>query len=341
MPDMSDASISFPILGDKFVLSFKPYFTLFGWDFHWYGILIALGFLLAAIYAFKRAKQFGLNDDNIVDLLLYAVPIGVVGARLYYVIFIDWSFKGSILDNLLRFIKIWEGGLAIYGGIIFAFLGALLFTKIKKVKFGAIADVGGLGLLIGQAVGRWGNFVNRECYGYKTNVPWKMGLTNEYGTFYYHPTFLYESLWNILGFILLHFYSKKRKYDGEVFIMYLGWYGLGRLFIEGLRQDSLYLFGTSLRVSQVVALLCLIISVALLLYHKIGKTHDPDELWVNRDMIKESEPAEPLEDEEEDEELSDVYKALTKSAEPEDTVDSGEETAAEAGEDEESDSGAK
>lgn len=168
-----------------------------------------------------------------------------------------------------------------------------------------------------------------------------MGLTNEYGTFYYHPTFLYESLWNILGFILLHFYSKKRKYDGEVFIMYLGWYGLGRLFIEGLRQDSLYLFGTSLRVSQVVALLCLIISVALLLYHKIGKTHDPDELWVNRDMIKESEPAEPLEDEEEDEELSDVYKALTKSAEPEDTVDSGEETAAEAGEDEESDSGAK
>lgn len=338
---MSDASISFPILGDKFVLSFKPYFTLFGWDFHWYGILIALGFLLAAIYAFKRAKQFGLNDDNIVDLLLYAVPIGVVGARLYYVIFIDWSFKGSILDNLLRFIKIWEGGLAIYGGIIFAFLGALLFTKIKKVKFGAIADVGGLGLLIGQAVGRWGNFVNRECYGYKTNVPWKMGLTNEYGTFYYHPTFLYESLWNILGFILLHFYSKKRKYDGEVFIMYLGWYGLGRLFIEGLRQDSLYLFGTSLRVSQVVALLCLIISVALLLYHKIGKTHDPDELWVNRDMIKESEPAEPLEDEEEDEELSDVYKALTKSAEPEDTVDSGEETAAEAGEDEESDSGAK
>jgi phosphatidylglycerol:prolipoprotein diacylglycerol transferase len=255
MPDMSDATISFPILGEKFILDFKPYFVLFGWKFYWYGIIIALGFLLAVIYAFKRAKQFGLNDDNIVDLLIYAVPIGVVGARLYYVVFYDWSFKGSLWENIVRIVNIREGGLAIYGGVIFAFIGALIFSRVKKVKLGAVADISGLGLLIGQAVGRWGNFVNREAFGYKTSVPWKMGLTNQYGTFYYHPAFLYESLWNVLGFILLHFYSKRRKFDGEVFIMYLGWYGLGRLYIEGLRQDSLFLFGTQLRVSQLVALI--------------------------------------------------------------------------------------
>lgn len=312
---MSQATISFPILGDSFKLDFKPYFTLFGLDIHWYGIIIALGFLLAVIYAFKRSKQFGLTEDNIVDLLIYAVPIGIVGARLYYVVFYDWSFEGSLWDNIVRIVNIREGGLAIYGGIIFAFIGALVFSKVKKVKLGPVADISGLGLLIGQAVGRWGNFVNREAYGYKTSVPWKMGLTNQYGTFYYHPTFLYESLWNILGFILLHFYSKKRKFDGEVFIMYLGWYGLGRLYIEGLRQDSLYLFGTQLRVSQIVALICLVISLALILYNRIGKVHEPDELYVNRDQAPMEEDSEPLiMQEEEEEDLSDIYNTLAGSS---------------------------
>lgn len=315
MPDMSEATITFPFLGEKFTLDFKSYFTLFGWKFHWYGIIIALGFLLASIYAFKRSKQFGLSDDNIVDLLLYAVPIGVIGARLYYIIFYDWSFQGSLWENILRIVNIREGGLAIYGGIIFAFIGALIFSKVKKVKLGAVADIAGLGLLIGQAVGRWGNFVNREAFGYKTGVPWKMGLTNQYGTFYYHPTFLYESLWNVLGFILLHFYSKKRKFDGEVFIMYLGWYGLGRLYIEGLRQDSLFLFGTQLRVSQLVAIICVIGALALLLYNRIGKTHEPEELFVNRDLAPQEDASETLiAQEEEDEELSDIYKTLANSA---------------------------
>ena len=315
MPDMSDATISFPILGEKFILDFKPYFVLFGWKFYWYGIIIALGFLLAVIYAFKRAKQFGLNDDNIVDLLIYAVPIGVVGARLYYVVFYDWSFKGSLWENIVRIVNIREGGLAIYGGVIFAFIGALIFSRVKKVKLGAVADISGLGLLIGQAVGRWGNFVNREAFGYKTSVPWKMGLTNQYGTFYYHPAFLYESLWNVLGFILLHFYSKRRKFDGEVFIMYLGWYGLGRLYIEGLRQDSLFLFGTQLRVSQLVALICVIGSLALLLYNRIGKNHEPDELYVNRHLASRVEDSETLpEQKEEDQELSDIYNTLIQKA---------------------------
>lgn len=320
---MSEAAISFPILGEGFSLDFKPYFTIFGWDFHWYGIIIAIGFLLAVIYALKRAPRFGLNEDNIIDLMIYSVPVAIVGARLYYVVFYEWSFEGSLWANLWRIIKIWEGGLAIYGGIIFAFFGALFFARSKKVKFGAVADIAALGLLIGQAVGRWGNFINREAYGYRTNVPWKMGLTNQYGTFYYHPTFLYESLWNILGFVLLHFYSKKRKFDGEVFVMYLGWYGLGRIYIESLRQDSLFLFGTGLRVSQVVALICIILSVVTLAYNRIGRTHEPEELWVNRDTLKDSAQSDPpiIIKEEVDEELSDVYRILTSSPDGDEETD--------------------
>jgi phosphatidylglycerol:prolipoprotein diacylglycerol transferase len=312
MPDMSDASISFPILGEKFSLDFKNSFTLFGWDFHWYGIIIAVGFLLAVLYAMKKSKRFGLNEDNIIDLLLYAVPIAFICLRLFYVAFSDWNFEGSFWDNLWRIIKVWEGGLAIYGGVIGGVIGALIFSKVKKIRLGPILDVGALGLLIGQAVGRWGNFINREAFGYKTNVPWKMGLTNEYGTFYYHPTFLYESLWNVLGFILLHFYTKKRKFDGEIFLMYLGWYGLGRLYIEGLRTDSLML--GSLRVSQIVALLCIVVSVAILVYNRVSKHHDPDDLWVNRETaLQDSDTGSTLDlidEQETDEDLSEAWEAL-------------------------------
>ena len=310
----SDAVITFPILGEGFSLSFKPYFTLFGWTFHWYGIIIAFGFLLAALYAFKRAKSFGLTEDNIVDMLIFTVPLAIIGARAYYVIFSYDEFRGDFWSIF----EIWNGGLAIYGGVIGALIGLLIYTKVKKVPFGPIADVGALGLLIGQAIGRWGNFVNREAYGERTDVPWRMGLTNEYGTFYYHPTFLYESLWNILGFVLLHFYSKKkRKFDGEIFLMYLVWYGIGRLYIEGLRTDSLYIPGTDLRVSQLVALACILVGGGLLLYHRIAKNHTPEELWVNRKEAAAEAMSEPEDTDASDQEadmdeaLQDAFRILS------------------------------
>ena len=200
---MQNATISFPLLGEGFKLDIKPYLEIGNFTIHWYGIIIAVGFLLGVIYAIKRSKEFGLTEDNIIDMLICAVPLAIIGARAYYVIFSWENYK----DNLVDVIKVWEGGLAIYGGIIGAVIGLIIFSKWRKIKVGAIADVGGLGLLIGQAIGRWGNFINREAYGVKTTVAWRMGLTNEYGTFYYHPCFLYESLWNIIGFVILHFYS--------------------------------------------------------------------------------------------------------------------------------------
>ena len=275
---MQNATISFPLLGENFKLDIKSYLEIGSFSVHWYGVIIAIGFLLAVIYAIKRSKEFGITEDNIIDLLICAVPLAVIGARAYYVIFSWENYK----DNLVDIIKVWEGGLAIYGGIIGAVVGLFIFSKWRKVKAGAMADLGGLGLLIGQAVGRWGNFINREAYGVKTTVAWRMGLTNQYGTFYYHPCFLYESLWNIIGFVILHFYSKKRKFDGEVFFLYLAWYGLGRAMIESLRTDSLYLFGSNLRVSQLVALLCVIGAVSAVLVIRM-RNPEPEDMWVNRD----------------------------------------------------------
>ena len=275
---MQNATISFPLLGDGFKLDIKPYLEIGNFTIHWYGIIIAVGFLLGVIYAIKRSKEFGLTEDNIIDMLICAVPLAIIGARAYYVIFSWENYK----DNLVDVIKVWEGGLAIYGGIIGSVIGLIIFSKWRKIKVGAIADVGGLGLLIGQAIGRWGNFINREAYGVKTTVAWRMGLTNEYGTFYYHPCFLYESLWNIIGFVILHFYSKKRKFDGEVFLLYLAWYGLGRALIESLRTDSLYLFGSSLRVSQLVALLCVIFGLGAVIVMRM-RNPEPEDMWVNRD----------------------------------------------------------
>lgn len=276
---MQNATISFPLLGEGFKLDIKSYLEIGSFRIHWYGIIIAIGFVLAVYYAIKRSKQFGLTEDNIIDMLICAVPLAIIGARAYYVIFSWEEYK----DNFVDVFKIWQGGLAIYGGVIGAVVGLFIFSKWKKVKVGAIADVGGLGLLIGQAIGRWGNFINREAYGVKTTVAWRMGLTNQYGTFYYHPCFLYESLWNIIGFVILHFYSKKRKFDGEVFLLYLAWYGLGRAMIESLRTDSLYLFGSNLRVSQLVALLCVIGGLGAVLFVRLSRNPEPEDMWVNRD----------------------------------------------------------
>ena len=271
-------TISFPGLG----LSFNPSrvaFSIGSKPIYWYGIIIAAGFLLAVYYAMKRADQFGLTQDNIIDMLICAVPLAIIGARAYYCLF-SWNLYK---DDPIRVLYIWEGGLAIYGGVIGAVIGLFLYTKVKKVKTSAMLDIGGLGLLIGQSIGRWGNFMNREAFGAQTNSFLRMGLTDANGaTIYVHPTFLYESVWNAIGLLILHFYSKRRKFDGQIFLMYLGWYGLGRMFIEGLRTDSLYVGSSNLRVSQLLAGICFLGVVIFLVYDKIFREHDPADLYVNQ-----------------------------------------------------------
>lgn len=271
-------AISFPNLG----ISVNPSpvaFSLFGKEIYWYGIIIAAGFVLATIYAMKRAKQFGLTEDHILDMLLAAVPVAILCARAYYCIFY-WDLYR---DNPISALYIWEGGLAIYGGVIGAVAAVAVFCKVKKLPLGPFVDIGGLGLLIGQMIGRWGNFMNREAHGAVTDSFLKMGIADAAGNVtYYQPTFLYESLWNLVGFILLHFYSKRRRFDGEVFLLYLAWYGLGRAWIEGLRTDSLYLFGTGIRVSQLLAIVSFAAAAAAIIVIYRKKKPQPEQLYVNR-----------------------------------------------------------
>lgn len=249
---------------------------IFGLSIHFYGIIIACGLLLAVVYGCKRCKQFGFSEDDLLDGVLFIVPFAILCARLYYCVF-EWD---SYKDNLISILYIWNGGLAIYGGVIGAAIGVLVFSKVKKIKVGAVLDLVAIGFLIGQAIGRWGNFFNREAFGAATDSFFKMGLFNRITQSweYYHPTFLYESLWNAAGFVLLHIFSKKRQYDGQVALGYVAWYGLGRTFIEGLRVDSLY-WG-NFRVSQMLAAVSCFAAVAVLMY-MMFRQHDPAKLQVN------------------------------------------------------------
>ena len=272
-------TVIFPGLGNISLEMNPVAFTLFGRGVAWYGIIIAAGFLLAALYVLRRAPSFGLNEDIVIDAMLWATPVAIICARAYYVTFNFDLYR----DDPLSMLYIWEGGLAIYGGVIGALLTLAVFCKVRHVKFGALADLGAMGLLIGQIIGRWGNFVNCEAHGGETTLPWRMVITYSPESadlaVGYHPTFLYESLWNLLGFVLIHFYSKKhRKFRGEICLMYITWYGLGRGFIEGLRTDSLYFFGTNMRVSQFVGFASFIVGLALLIYNWMFKVHDAEEV---------------------------------------------------------------
>jgi len=255
------SKIAFPAFGIE--IDPPKGFMLGPLDIRFYGIVIALGLMLAVIYGLKRKEQFGLTEDNILDGVLMIVPIAIVCARAYYCIF-SWK---EFAHDPISVLYIWNGGIAIYGGVIGAVLGVWLFCKWKKLKMGAVLDITVLGFLIGQSIGRWGNFFNREAVGFlgdKTDWFLRMGLFNTTtGAYeYFHPTFLYESLWNAIGFVVLHFLSKKRQYDGQVTLLYLFWYGLGRAMIEGLRMDSLYI--GPFRVSQLLAILtCLTAAVIL------------------------------------------------------------------------------
>ena len=291
--------ISFPNLG--ITVDPNPVaFTVFGKDIYWYGIIIALGFLLAVIYMMRRAPVFGLTQDDVLDEVLWAVPIGVICARLYYCIFY-WELYA---DNPISILYIWEGGLAIYGGVIGGAITILAVSRVKKIPTGVMLDVAAMGVLIGQIFGRWGNFMNREAHGTVTDSFFKMGLVDASGAVtYYHPTFLYESVWNLVGFLALHFLTKKRKFDGQIFLSYLTWYGLGRVWIEGLRTDSLYLFSTGIRVSQLVAALCVVIGGGALAFMLIKRKPDPAQLYVNQKAESEAEAAQADEEAEKPENL--------------------------------------
>lgn len=286
-------------------------FSILGKDFYWYGIIIAVGFLLGSYYAMRRSQQFGLTQDNIIDMLICAVPTAIICARAYYVIF-NWT---EYSQDPISVLYIWEGGLAIYGGVIGSVLAVTIFCKVKKIKVGAMLDIGGLGLLIGQCIGRWGNFINREAYGELCNNVFRMGLMGEDGKWVFvHPTFLYESAWNLLGFVLLHFFSKKhRKFDGQLFLLYLAWYGLGRGFIEGLRTDSLYFFSTGLRVSQFLGFASFIVCALVLFVQLVFKDHDPADMQVYKfnhpELVEAADVAAELTDETNEKEIENECEA--------------------------------
>lgn len=272
--------VSFPGLGiDNFHLN-PVAFEVFGLEVRWYGIFITLGMVVAFCYAIYRSKQEGFSVDNVLDMGLYIVIFGVLGARLYYVLMkLDLYIRPSrtLWENLLDMINIRGGGLAIYGGIIAGALTLYIYCRLQKRDWRRALDMVAPGVMIAQAMGRWGNFFNGEAYG--GIVPEKsllyflrMGLDpNELtsGMAYVHPTFLYESLWNILGFVLINvFLYKRKKFNGQIFLTYAAWYGFGRMFIEGLRTDSLYLGGgnSGIRVSQLVGFLCFVGGTALIVY---------------------------------------------------------------------------
>ena len=279
-------TISFPFFGIEIdpirVIEIGPL------SLHIYGILIGLGLLLAVLYGWRRSRQFGIKADDITDGVLCIVPFAIICARAYYCIF-EW--KEQFASDPISVLYIWNGGLAIYGGIIGAVIGVAVFCWFKKIKLPALLDLVLLGFLIGQSIGRWGNFFNREAFGAETDIFIRMGLQNSWTgvTTYHHPTFLYESLWNAAGFVILHFLSKKRQYDGQIALGYVLWYGLGRTFIEGLRTDSLY-WG-DFRVSQVLAGATAIVAAVTLFVLSIRK-HDPAKLFVNQVAAMEAETEE-------------------------------------------------
>ena len=275
-----DSSIIFPMLGDL-VLDPPSYFTVFGRNIYFYGVFIGCGFLLGIIYCSKKSASFGIKEDDLFDLMIWLIPLSIVGARLYFVLFRLDDYIGTPFIN---WIAVWEGGLAIYGGVIAGMLTIIVFCRRKKISIPAMLDLIVFGLLIGQILGRWGNFMNREAFGAETDVFCPMGLVSPSGeTIYVHPTFLYESLWNLVCFIFLCVWVKqgRRRYDGQCILIYFFWYGIGRTWIEGLRTDSLYIGGTDIRVSQALSAVLAFIALVLLIVNA-RREHKPEDLFVNR-----------------------------------------------------------
>lgn len=275
--------IQFPKLGWEFHID-PTAFTIFGISIQWYGIIITIGLLLAALYCFPKMKRFGIDSDKAIDVVLFGVIGGIIGARAYYVI-LKWDDyqRDSFGETLKAIINTRNGGLAIYGGIIGAILVGYIVCRIKKIRILPMLDITVIGLLIGQGIGRWGNFVNQEAFG--TSTDFFLGMTGgriqqtvtELGMAAdqpVHPCFLYESVWCLLGFVLLSTYSKRRKYDGQIALMYMAWYGAERFIVEGLRTDSL-MFG-SIRVSQALSAVLFVTAIILLIVIGFRVKRDPE-----------------------------------------------------------------
>lgn len=256
-------NVTFPHLGLEFNIN-PVAFSIGSFHVYWYGIIIAAGFLLALIYASFSCKKMNIDINRLFDVVIVGLIAGVIFARLFYVVFYPGD---KYWKNPLEIFQIHDGGLAIYGGIIGAVVFGSLMAKLRKLKVTAVLDIAALGFLIGQCVGRWGNFINQEAFGSATELPWGMHSENTAAVVdgNVHPCFLYESLLCLLGFVLLHFFTRRfRRYDGQTFLLYIVWYGACRFFIEGLRTDSLIIPGTSLRVSQVIAAACVVAGIILL-----------------------------------------------------------------------------
>lgn len=238
---------------------------------YWYGIIVCIGIMLAVFYVITNCKRFNVDDNFITDAIIVGILCGIIGARLYYVIFFPGDFY---LKNPVKILSINEGGIAIYGGIIGGLAGGLFVARRKKVNLLAVLDLAALGLLIGQGVGRWGNFVNQEAFGSQTDTVFRM-ISQKTGNVAVHPCFLYESVWCILGFILLHFFSiKYQKYYGQIFFMYLVWYGVERFFVEHLRTDSLIIPFLNLKVSQFIACVTVAFGIIFLVKFKNKNIND-------------------------------------------------------------------
>ena len=270
------STISFPGLGIEKGFTVNPIaFTvpLINREVAWYGILITTGIILAFIYVIYRGKFEKVKEDDILDMGIWVVIFGVIGARLYFVI-----MKHENYHSFMDVIAVWNGGLAIYGGIIGGGLTAVVIAKLKKLNPFKLLDMLGPAVLIGQILGRWGNFTNAEAFGGITDLPWRMGINNVHypETIYVHPTFLYESLWNLVGFLLINWFYTKKKYNGQIILMYVTWYGLGRMFIEGLRSDSLYI--GAFKVSQLVGLISFVGGTILLIVLGIKNKNNKKEV---------------------------------------------------------------
>ncbi|MCI9311395.1 MAG: prolipoprotein diacylglyceryl transferase [Lawsonibacter sp.] len=301
-------TVSFPGLGLEFTLN-RVAFTIPVLDLpvYWYGVIITCGLILAVYLCSRWGKRFGITEDNIIDMMLFAVPAALVAIRVYYVVFnLDMYRQADGSLNWGRILNYGDGGLAIYGAIISSAIVLLIFCRKKKLSFLAYADLGVHGLFIGQLIGRWGNFMNVEAYGSATALPWRMCgpsiaaemLQNGYvdqtgyeailsGALGVHPTFFYESAWNLVGLIVVYWVGKRRRFDGECFLFYFFWYGLGRAWIEGLRTDSLYLFGWELfgvpiRVSQLLAAVTCVLAGGTLAWALWKYRGGKKELFVER-----------------------------------------------------------
>ena len=270
--------ISFPGLGLEFELN-RVAVELFGRPIYWYGIIIAFGFMLAVLFAGANCREFNWDHDSLIDGILLALPCAIIGARAYYVIF-EWDYYSQHPSEI---IAIWNGGLGIYGAIIATVIAVYFFCKKRKGDILSAFDMVSMSYLLAQGIGRWGNFVNAEAHGGVTDLPWGMVIN---GGAPVHPTFLYESIWDLVGFLFLFLYYKKRKFRGEISLMYLGWYGMIRFLTEFLRTDSLYIGNTGIRSSQLVGGLCVVISVSLLTYFYTTKKYPKSFVKPGDEIIK-------------------------------------------------------